>query len=274
MYLGDLGQGSTGERFRIIGQKGGRRLSCPPGTTTESSGKLGTGQDYVWCYRAPSFAPPPVTQTTISVPTTVSVPTQVATQVSPQISPTLAQQQASPGAGVTSAPGQQAAGPSTSQGISAGELRNILEAQEAARAAERQAAERKQTAEMEELRRQMSERERASQDIYLAEQKAAADRAEAERFAREQAEALQASLAPPPPSMAPSAGGGLPAMFAPPSQEIAAPIQTQARDVSVTADAGGAPPWALLLLAAAGVGAVVMMGAKGGKSRRKSRAKK
>lgn len=274
MYLGDLGQQGT---TKVIRSQRGERPNCPSGW--QVMGRHGSGiRESVECYLPQQFAPPPVTNVSYEAPrTTVSVPTAVSTQVSPQISPTLAQQQASPGAGVTGAPAQSMPGgvsASPSTGISAGDLQRILEAQEAARAAEREAAERKTTAEMEELRRQMAERERASQDIYLAEQKAAADRAEAERFASEQAEALAAQAAPPPSSMtyAPSGGGGMPAMSIPQTQAIDAGVTPQARDVNVTADAGGQPPWALILLAAAGVGAVVLMGGK--KSRRKSRAKK
>lgn len=278
MYLGELGQQCTpGERFRIIAQKGARRVNCPSGTSEESRGRLGTGQEYVWCYRAGYCPPAPVTQTTISPTITTQVPTAVSTQVSPQISPTLAQQQASPGATVAAAP-VAAPGPVSAQpttGITGADLERILEAQRAAAAAEREAEERKQAAEMETLRREMATRERASQEIYLAEQKAAADRAEAERYARELAEqeaAASAAAIPPPPSMtyAPTGGGALP--FMPPSFEQAAPITTEARDVSVTAGAADeGPPWALILMAAAGIGAVVLMGGKG---KRKSRAKK
>ncbi len=278
MYaLGELGQQCTpGERFRIIGQKGGRRISCPPGTSTESSGKLGTGQDYVWCYRAGVCPQPATTRVSYEAPrTTVQVPTAVSTQVSPQISPVMAQQQASPGAGVTaaptSAPGPVSAAPST--GITARDLERILAAQAAAAAAEREAEERKGQTELETLRREMASRERASTEIWQAQMKADADRAEAERFAREQAEATareSAGAVPAPSSMtySPTGGGALP--FMPPT--IAAPVSTQARDVSVTAGAAEAgTPWALILLAAAGVGAVVIMGGKG---KRKARAKK
>lgn len=278
MYLGELGQQCTpGERFRIIAQKGARRLSCPPGTSTESSGRLGTGQQYVWCYRpGVCAAPPPAPVTTISPTITTQVPTAVSTQVSPQISPTMAQQQASPGAGVTAAPtaapGPVSAQPST--GITGEDLRRILEAQAAADEAERQARERKSAAEMETLRQEMATRERATQEIFLAEQKAAADRAAAERYATEQAEAEAAASAqaiPPPASTtyAPSGGGAFPM---PQAMDLQAPITTEARDVSVTADAGDAgPPWALILLAAGGVAALAIMGGKG---KRKSRAKK
>lgn len=278
MYaLGDLGQQCTpGTRFRIIAEKGARRISCPSGTSQESGGKLGTGQQYLWCFR-PGRCPQPAT-TTVSYEaprTTVQVPTAISTQVSPQISPILAQQQASPGAGITGAPvampGPVSATPST--GITARDLERILAAQAAAAAAEREAEERKGQTEVETLRREMAARERASQEIWQAQLKADADRAEADRFAREQAEATareSAGAVPAPSSMtySPTGGGTLP--FMPPT--IAAPVSTQARDVSVTAGAAEAgTPWALILLAAAGVGAVVIMGGKG---KRKSRAKK
>jgi hypothetical protein len=183
----------------------------------------------------------------------------------------LAQQQASPGAAVSSAPQSAPGGPST--GITGEDLQRILAAQRAAQAAEDAARERTRQIELENLRREMAERSRASEDIRLAEQKAAADRAEAERFAREQAEAMAAQSAgavPPPASMAyvPTGGGALPQMidvvastlpeaFAPPATEVA---------VSETKTEAGLP-WPLLLAAAAGV--VLLAGGK-----RKSRAKK
>ena len=272
MYaLGQLGQGSTGSRFRIIAQKG-RRAQCPPGTQTESSGRLGTGQEYAWCWRAPQFAPPPVTTTTFAPVVTTQVPTAISTQVSPQISPTLAQQQASPGAAVTAAPvaapGPVSATPST--GITGEDLRRILEAQAAADEAEREARERKSQVEIETLRREMAGRERMSREIEDARRADEARRVEAERFAREQAEATaieSAGAIPPPPSTtyAPSGGGMIP--FVPP-----APLEVGAPTVDVTqAPIEAGTPWALILLAAAGVGAVVLMGGKG---KRKSRAKK
>jgi len=275
MYaLGALGQ--VGERFMLYAEKG-RSVICPPGTTQESSGRMGTGQQYVKCYRPPVFAAPPTTTVSYEAPrTTIQVPTAISTQVSPQISPILAQQQASPGAGVTgapvAAPGPVSATPTT--GITGADLERILAARQAADDAEREARERKAATEIETLRREMAERERASTEIWQAQMKADADAAEADRYAREQAEAaavVSAGAIPPPPSTtyAPSGGGMIP--FVPPSP-MAAPITTEARDVTVTAGAAEAgTPWALILLAAAGVGAVVIMGGKG---KRKSRAKK
>lgn len=271
MYMGALGQGSTGSRFRIIAEKGARRISCPPGTSTESSGKLGTGQQYVWCHRAPQFAPPPTTTISYEAPrTTVSVPTAVSTQVSPQISPAMAQQQASPGAQASSAPVAQPGGvtarPTT--GITGEDLQRILDAQRAAAAAERDAEERRRSSEIETMRQEMAKRERASQEIYLAEQKATADRAEAARFAREQAEAdAQASAA----TYAPSGGGALPPPQLPPSvvPSTIPDFGPPPSDVRVTQAApADDTPWGLLLIAAAGLGVVVLMGKKGKRKRR------
>lgn len=272
MYaLGALGQ--QGSTFTVRSQRG-ERPNCPVGSQEQS--RHGSGlRESVTCYRAPVFAPPPTTTISYEAPRTViDVPTRVVTQVSPQISPTLAQQQASPGATVAASP-VSAPGP-VSTGISAGDLQRILDAQAAADAAEREARERQSAVEIETLRREMAERERASTEIWQAQMKADADRAEADRFAREQAEATaqeSAGAIPPPSSTtyAPTGGGMVP--FVPPApMDIAAPISTQARDVTVTAGAAEAgTPWALILLAAAGVGAVVLMGGKG---KRKSRAKK
>jgi len=150
-------------------------------------------------------------------------------------------------------------------------LRDILSAQQAALEAERAAEERKRQAETEELRRQMSERERATQEIFLAEQKAAADRAEQERFAREQAETTARESAA---VYAPSGGGSLPVPSLPPSvvpstipSYAGGETSTQARDVTITQKPDSEIPWALIALAAAGVGAVVVIGSKKGKSR-------
>ena len=280
MYMGDLsalGQGSTGERFRIISSSKGGRVNCPPGTTQESSGKLGTGQPYAWCYRAPSFAPPPTTTFPYAPVTTTSVPTAVSTQVSPQISPAMAQQQASPGATATGAPVQSMPGGVSAQpstGITGEDLERILAAQAAARRAEDEARERQGQTEIETLRREMAARERASTEIYLASQKAAADRAEAERFAREQAEAAaqeSAGAIPLPSSMtyAPSGGGALPPMAPPSLPEAFGPPTVDVTQAPLEAGT----PWALILMAAAGVGVVVLAGGKG-KRKRKSRDKK
>ena len=265
--------GQVGERFMLYAEKG-RSVNCPAGTTLESSGRMGTGQQYVKCYRPPVFAPPPTTTFTYAPVTTTTVPTAVTTAVSPQLSPVLAQQQASPGATVAASP-VSAPGPVTGSiptGITERQLRDILSAQAAAVEAERAAEERKAATEMEELRRQMSERTRASDEIYLASQKAEADRVAADRFAREQAQQAaiesQAMIPPPPSTMyAPTGGGAFPL----PAQPLPSPDMTmapQARDVTITQDGDAETPWALILLAAAGVGAVVLVGAQKGKRKR------
>lgn len=250
MYTGGLGQ--VGERFMLYAEKG-RSVSCPAGTTQESSGKMGTGQKYVQCYRPPVFAPPPVSTVTYEAPrTTVSVPTAITTAVSPQISPVMAQQQASPGATVAaspvSAPGPTTGAATVPTGISASELRDIL-------AADAEADRRAREVELETFRREIAERSRVSDELYLASQQAI-----------ESQEAI-----PPPPSTAymPTGGGALPAM--PPAPMLPPPDMTmapQARDVTITQDGDAETPWALILLAAAGIGAVVLVGGKGGKRKR------
>lgn len=249
------GGGGGGDRFRLIAPPG-RRVSCPPGSQTEQSGKLGTGQAFVWCYRAPAPAPapPPPAPVTISPVITTTVPTSVATQVSPQIAPTMAQQQASPGAGVHAAPTAAPGGVGT--GISAAELRSILEAQQATR-----------TAELTELRRQMTERERLTQELRLREQTEAARRAAQET----EAAAVPSPMAiPPPPSMAP-APMAPPPVFMPPAAAPAAAVELHDGRSELGTPAG--PPWALILLAGGGVLALALIGGRKDKPKRK-RAKK
>jgi hypothetical protein len=189
----------------------------------------------------------------------------------------MAQQQASPGATAGSAPvsspGGTSARPST--GITGQDLERILQAQRAAAAAEREAGERSRAVEMETLRQQMAARERATQEIALAQQKAAADRAEQERYASEQAQAAaqaSAGAIPPPASTtyAPSGGGSLPVSLPMPTglPDAFAPPAPPTVDVT-QAPAQAGTPWALLLLAAAGV--AVFAGAK---SKRQSRVRK
>ncbi len=272
MGLGQLGQ--QGSTFTVRSQRG-ERPNCPGGSQEQS--RHGSGiRESVTCYRAPVFAPPPTTTVTYEAPRTmVRVPTAVTTAVSPQISPTLAQQQASPGAAVSAAP-VSAPGPTTGSiptGISERQLRDILSAQAAAVEAERAAEERKRASETEELRRQMAERERASQEIWQAQMAADAARVEQDRFAREQAEAAAAESAaalPPPASTTyvPSGGGGFPLPAQPPLPSPDMTMAPQARDVTITQDGAAETPWALLLIAAAGIGAVVLVGAKGGKRKR------
>ncbi len=277
MYMGELGQ--QGSTFTVRSQRG-ERPNCPAGSQEQS--RHGSGlRESVTCYRAPVFAPPPTTTVSYEAPrTTVSVPTAVTTAVSPQISPTLAQQQASPGAAVTaqpvSAPGPTAGAATVPTGISEEQLRDILSAQQAAVDAEREFEERKRATEIETLRREMAERERATQEIELARRAAEAFGIEQERFAREQAEAeaiASAAAIPPPPSMtyAPTGGGALPAM--PPAPMLPPPDMTmapEARDVTITQD-GEPIPWALIAIAAAGIGAVVLVGGKKGRKRKRGK---
>jgi hypothetical protein len=276
MYMGDLSAlGQVGERFMLYAEKG-RSVSCPAGTTEESSGRMGTGQKYVNCYRPPVFAPPPTTTVTYHAPiTSVAVPTAISTQVSPQISPAMAQQQASPGATATGAPVQSMPGGVSAQpstGITGEDLRRILEAQALADDAEREARERKDAIEIENLRREMAERTRTMDEIEAARRADEARRVDAERYAREQAEATakeSAGAIPPPPSMtyAPSGGGMLPAMAPPSLPDAFAPSTVDVTQAPVEAGT----PWALILMAAAGIGVVVLAGGKG---KRKKRVKK
>lgn len=269
-HLGTLGQ--QGSRFRIIAEKG-RSAQCPPGTSTESSGRLGTGQQYAWCYRPPVFAPPPVTTTTITVPTRVQVSPSLQTAISPMISPVMGQQMASPGATQASQPTQIAPTPMTRQtGITGRELQDILAAQAAARKAEDEARERKRTAETDELRRQMATRSRVQDEIAQAQRADTARRIDAERFAREQSELAareSAAALPPPPSFAAPSPLQAPIQAAAPvMQPMLTEAEMTAGDVTVAAD-GEAPPWMMIALVAAGIGAVVLLGGKKGKRRMK-----
>lgn len=312
MYLGSLGQGSTGERFRIIASGKGGRVTCPPGTTQESSGKLGTGQPYAWCYRPPVFAPPPVTTISYEAPrTTVQVPTAISTQVSPQISPTLAQQQASPGATVAAAPQQVAAGPiaapSAQTGISAQDMMDFMRAQDERAARERALAEQRRRDEKIASDRAAHEAAGAIAEQRAVERQLALDTqraAEAQRTAEDRARAaefenLQRTLierdAPDlrivatdmingagptmaeggfvPPQFDVAAALAMPGPVGPPGAP-GAPEPAPGAPGAAPGDEAG-PPWALILLAAAGVGAVVLMGGKkGGKTRTRKRIKK
>jgi hypothetical protein len=176
----------------------------------------------------------------------------------------LAQQQASPGAAVTGAPVQSMPGGVTatpSTGITGEDLERILAGERAAAAAEADALERQRSTEYAELTRQMAERERMTRDIILADQKAAADRSEAERFAREQAEIEARESAA---VYAPSGGGALP-LPPLPSSVVASTVPGAPPPVGPPPEAEAETPWMLILLAAAGIGAVVMVGAKKGK---------
>ena len=127
-------------------------------------------------------------------------------------------------------------------------------------------------AEMTELTRQMAERSRVQDEIYQAQRADEARRIDAERFAREQAEVAareSAAAMPPPPSFAAPSPLQAPIQAAAPVMQ---PMLTEAEmasgDVSVTAE-GEAPPWLMIALVAAGIGAVVLMGGKKGKRRTK-----
>ena len=273
MYADELGtldqQGST---FTVRSQRG-ERPNCPGGSSEQS--RHGSGiRESVTCYRAPVFAPPPTTTVTYHAPrTTTTVTPSLQTAISPMISPVMGQQMASPGAQQTSQPTSIAPSPMTRQtGITGADLERILAAQRAADAAEQEARERKASAEMTELTRQMAERSRVQDEIYQAQRADEARRIDAERFAREQAEVAareSAAAMPPPPSFAAPSPLQAPIQAAAPVMQ---PMLTEAEmasgDVSVTAE-GEAPPWLMIALVAAGIGAVVLMGGKKGKRRTK-----
>lgn len=263
VHLGDLGQ--QGSTFTVRSQRG-ERPNCPTGSQEQS--RHGSGiRESVTCYRAPVFAPPPTTTVSYEAPrTAVTVSPSLQTQISPQVSPVMGQQMASPGAGITAAPTQVAPAPMTRQtGITGADLERILAAQRAASEAEAKAREAKRSTETEELRRQMAERSRVQDEIYAAQRLAEAQRVDRERFAREQAELEareSAGAIPPPPSFtaAPSP------MQAPRLTEA----QMTAGDVTMAPPGDGeAPPWMLIALAAAGIGAAVMLTGKKGKRRKK-----
>lgn len=272
MYMGDLSAlGQQGTTKTIRSQRG-ERPNCPSGW--QVMGRHGSGiRESVECYLPQTFAPPPTTTISYEAPrTTIAVPTAISTQVSPQISPAMAQQQASPGATaagapVQSMPGGVSAQPST--GITGQDLERILAARQAADDAEREARERKSQTEIETLRREMAARERMTREIDDARRADEARRVDAERYAREQAEASaveSAGAIPPPPSMtyAPSGGGMLPAMAPPSLPDAFAPPTVDVTQAPVEAGM----PWALILMAAAGIGVVVLAGGKGkGKKR-------
>jgi hypothetical protein len=263
VHLGALGQ--QGSTFTVLSQRG-ERPYCPTGSQEQS--RHGSGiRESVTCYRAPVFAPPATTTVSYEAPrTAVTVSPSLQTAISPMISPVMGQQMASPGAGITAAPTQVAPAPMTRQtGITGADLERILAAQRAADEAEREARERKATAEMTELTRQMAERSRTQDEIYQAQRADEARRIDAERFAREQAELEareSAGAIPPPPS------------FTAAPSPMQAPMLTEAQmtagDVTMAPPGDGeAPPWILIALAAAGIGAAVMLTGKKGKRRKK-----
>lgn len=262
MQMGHLGQGSTGERFRIIAQKGARRVSCPRGTTQESSGRLGTGQQYVWCHRAATFAPPPrTTTTTIYHAPTTTVSPSIQAQISPQVSPVLTQQQASPGAGVSAGPTQYQPGGQQAGGMTAAELQAIL-------AAQRRTDDARRAAELQSMQQQMATRDRLLQEQRAGEQRAIADREAARRAAEAEAmERARESAG----ALPPTAGAFVPpSPLQPPIFEPGPPLPVI--DAETAVDLVTAPEGAqvvpYVLLAAAAVGAAFLLrGKKGAKKR-------
>lgn len=253
MYFGQVDPGS---RFRIISAAGGRRINCPPGTSEESRTRMGTGQTALWCYRAPSFAPPATTRIIYEAPRTTVSPA-IQAQISPMVSPVLTQQQASPGASVQAAPaqtipgGMRAAG--GAPGVTAAELQSIL-------AEQRRADEQRRASEF----RAMQAEQQKRADI-LAAQRARESQAIADREAARQAaeaEAMERAIALPPP---PTAGA-----FVPPSP-LMPPIREPApvTEIDITGEVVEAGfPIPLALLAAVGLGAVLLLGGKRGAKKR------
>ena len=250
MYFGQVDPGS---RFRIIAQKG-RRAQCPAGTSQESSGRLGTGQEYAWCYRGPTFAPPATTRIYYEAPRTTVSPA-IQAQISPQVSPILTQAQASPGMAVQAAPaqvmpgGMRAAG--GAPGITAADLSRIL-------AEQRRADEQRRASEFQAMQRDQQRRADILEEQRRRDAQERADR-EAARQAAE-GEAMERAIALPPP---PTAGA-----FVPPSPmqpPIFEPPPGPITEIDITEEpleAGFPVPW--LLLAAAGVGTALLLGRKKG----------
>ena len=273
MYLGELGQGSTGERFRVTGGLGKRPVQCPPGTQTLTTGRWPSGGTYADCWRAPQFAPPATTTVTYEAPrTTTTVSPAIQTAVSPQISPTLAQQQASPGAGVTARPAQTAGGQGAETGYRPGltgeQVMMMLESERRAREAEaaaqrdREGLERAQRQQELTAFRDAYDRQAAASaetmqreiDAQAARQ-AAIDMADTEAQVAAQESAL---YIPPPPSMIPLA----PPMVTSPTPEP----MTSTPPAAQVAESG--TPWGMIMLAVAAVG-IVAAGAAGKRKRKR-----
>lgn len=270
MYLGDLGQG---DRFRIIGNLGGRRLTCPTGSREESRGRLGTNQEYVWCYRAPPPpARPPQTTISVSVPTTTTVSPGIQTAISPQISPTMAQAQASPGASVSaqpvqSMPGGQTADTSYRPGLTGEQVAMIMDAERRAREAEA-----KQAAQAEVIQQQQRQKElEAFRKTY---EDAARDQSEAMQREIEAEQARRAAI-----EMADTeaqAGAQSSAMYIPPPPSMmpmtASPAPSGPPMTAPNGEPGTAPqartPWGMILLAVGAVGIVAAGAANKRKGRR------
>lgn len=268
--LGDLG--ATGERFRVTAGPGAP-ARCPSGTSTEDTGRFPSGGSYANCYRPPVFAPPPTTTVTYHAPkTTTTVSPGIQTAVSPQISPTLAQQQASPGAGVQAAPTQTAGGQTADTGYRPGltgeQVTAMMDAERRARDAEamaqeyREGLERAQRAEELEAFRKVYEDQAAAsaetmrREIAEADARAAAiEMADTEAAAAAQAGAM---YIPPPPSMMPMA----PPMLTSPEPMTSGPPPPPGAAVET------GTPWGMIMLAVAAVG-IVAAGAAGKRKRKR-----
>ncbi len=256
MYFGDLGQ--QGSTFTVRSRQG-ERPYCPGGSQEQS--RHGSGiRESVTCYRAPVFAPPARSTVTYEAPrTTTVVSPGIQAQVSPQISPTLAQQQASPGAGVTGSPTQSMPGGMATSGGGSG-----MTASDIARmlAEQREAQDRRRAEEMQAMQDAMAERQSLLDEMRRREIAAMEER-EAQRAAaiaeQEQAAAQSAEALPP------TAGA-----FVPPSP-LQPPIFAPDADDSTTeiditqppTQAGQPIPY--LLLAAAAIGTAYMLTRKKGK---------
>jgi len=256
MQMGHLGQGDTGNRFMLYAEKG-RRVRCPPGTTQESSGRMGTGQQYVQCWRPPAFAPPATTRITYEAPRTTVSPV-IQAQVSPQISPVLTQAQASPGAAFQASPTQTQPGGQTAAGgggMTAADVSRML-------AEQRQADETRRVREMQALQQTMVERQNlldrmAAQDAAAREQQTA-DRSQAEADAVQRAMDSAAALPP-------TAGAFVPpSPLQPPIAMEETALAFDAGDVVVPEETPAVP---YLLLAVAAIGAAFVLRPKGAAKR-------
>ncbi len=258
-----------GGRTQRFERQGSSPPACPSGARSLRTGAYGTGVSRTsWreCeMAAPRAAPPPPPPPA----PIITVSPAIQTQVSPQISPVLTQMQASPGASVQaqpiSAPGGQRAATAPQQ-----DIERILEAERRAMAAEQQAAqaERRRAQEVEDIRRAgefqelqrqyaAAEQQRAQQamDWQAAEEQR---RLEAEAAAAEAAEAEARAQA-----FAPGAPSPIqPPIFAPEVTAAAVPMELPPEEVPE--EKGNILP---ILIAAAGVGLLLMTRKKRGRKR-------
>lgn len=279
MYLGQTQRRTPaavgGGETKTIRSQRGERPRCPSGWQEISRHGFGM-RSSVECYAPPRAAPrPEAPRITVTVPTRTTVSPAIQAQISPQVSPTLAQQQASPGAGVAAQPAQVMPGGLTArtgrEGITGEQLQRILEAERAAARAEAEAQARKSAAESAELARQMRERQRQTEQIAAAEaqaqREAEAQRQAAAARAEAQARAAPAAL-PPPPSM-------MPTPFAPPMPVTPPPpppaeMRAETTVVEPRAEVReGLDPMMLAIIAAVGIGAIALMGGAGKRRKRK-----